>query len=130
MPNRTVLITGASGEIGQALIKSLSGNEFTTLVTVDLKELPEELSGKSKHFVGNLLNKDLLSALEEEYNFNMIYHLAAVLSTNAEHDPLLAPPSQHLQHDRFTGDSRPSIKRTISTSEVSFSQFNCSLWAT
>jgi len=90
MPNRTILITGASGEIGQALIKSLSGDELTTLVTVDLKELPEGLSGKSKHFVGNLLNKDLLSALEEEFNFNMIYHLAAVLSTTAEHDPLRA----------------------------------------
>jgi len=90
MPSRTVLITGASGEIGQALIKSLSGDELTTLVTVDLKELPEELSGKSEHFVGNLLNKDLLSTLEEEYNYNMIYHLAAVLSTTAEHDPFLA----------------------------------------
>ncbi|MCJ7715220.1 MAG: NAD-dependent epimerase/dehydratase family protein [Anaerolineales bacterium] len=90
MPNRTVLITGACGEIGQALIKSLYSKEHTTLVTVDLKPLPEKFKGKTKHIVGNLLNKDLLSSLENEYDFSMIFHLAAILSTIAEHDPLLA----------------------------------------
>jgi nucleoside-diphosphate-sugar epimerase len=90
MPKRTVLITGASGEIGQALIKSLSGDELTTLVSVDLKPLPDELKKKSTHFVGDLLDKELLSLLEEKYDFNLIFHLAAVLSTTAEHNPLLA----------------------------------------
>lgn len=90
MPKRTVLITGASGEIGQALIKSLSDDELTTLVTVDLKPLPDELKGKSTHIVGDLLDKELLSLLEKEYSFNLIFHLAAVLSTTAEHNPLLA----------------------------------------
>jgi len=90
MPKRTVLITGASGEIGQALIKSLAGDERTTLVTVDLKPLPDELKGKSTHFVGDLLDKELLSTLEDKYTFNLIFHLAALLSTTAEHNPLLA----------------------------------------
>jgi len=90
MPERTVLITGASGEIGQALIKSLSDDELTTLVTVDLKPLPDEFKGKSTHIVGDLLDKELLSLLEKEYSFNLIFHLAAVLSTTAEHNPLLA----------------------------------------
>lgn len=90
MPKRTVLITGASGEIGQALIKSLSGDELTTLVSVDLKPLPDELKEKSTHYVGDLLDKELLSLLEEKYDINLIFHLAAVLSTTAEHNPLLA----------------------------------------
>ncbi len=90
MPKRTVLITGASGEIGQALIKSLAGDELTSLITVDLKPLPDELREKSTHFVGDLLDKELLSLLEEKYDFNLIFHLAAILSTTAEYNPHLA----------------------------------------
>jgi NAD(P)-dependent dehydrogenase (short-subunit alcohol dehydrogenase family) len=46
MPKKTVLITGASGEIGQALIKSFSKDDHTTLITVDIKPLQDELDEK------------------------------------------------------------------------------------
>ena len=90
MPKKTVLITGASGEIGQALIKSFSKDDHTTLITVDIKPLPDELDEKSIHIIGDLRNKDLINSLEKEYEFQTIFHMAAVLSTTAEHHPLLA----------------------------------------
>jgi len=90
MPKKTVLITGASGEIGQALVKSFSKDDQTTLVTVDKKPLPDELDKKSIHIIGDLRNKDLINSLEKEYEFQTIFHMAAVLSTTAEYNPLLA----------------------------------------
>jgi nucleoside-diphosphate-sugar epimerase len=60
------------------------------VISVDLRPLPDELYDKSTHIIGNLIDKDFLAQLENEYNFNQIYHLAAVLSTTAEHNPLLA----------------------------------------
>jgi threonine 3-dehydrogenase len=90
MPEKVVLVTGASGEIGQALIHSLSNEKSLKVISVDLKPLPDEFKGKSTHIIGNLVEKDLLAQLEKEYSFSQIYHLAAVLSTTAEHNPLLA----------------------------------------
>ncbi len=90
MPDRTVLITGASGEIGQALIDALSAEPHTKLISLDLKPIPGWLTGKSTHIQGDLLDKSLLKQLENEYSFDQIYHLAAVLSTTAEHNPTLA----------------------------------------
>ncbi len=90
MPDRTVLITGASGEIGQALIQSLAEESSLKVISVDLKPLPADLNNKSTHLIGNLASQDFLAQLEKEYTFNQIYHLAAVLSTTAEHNPALA----------------------------------------
>jgi threonine 3-dehydrogenase len=90
MPDRTILITGASGEIGQALIDALSEDPLTTIISLDLKSLPKWLKGKSKHIQGDLQDKSLLHNLEVEYSFDRIYHLAAVLSTTAEYNPTLA----------------------------------------
>jgi len=90
MPKKTVLITGACGEIGQALISILSEDESLEIITLDLKSLPNEFNGKTTHLIGNLLDKPLLEKLEENYIFGQVFHLAAVLSTTAEHDPLLA----------------------------------------
>ena len=90
MPVRTVLITGASGEIGQALIESLSDRDQTKLVTTDIKPLPEDLEGRTQHIPGDLLDKELIRTLEDQFNFDLIFHLAAILSTKAEHHPKLA----------------------------------------
>ncbi len=90
MPERTVLITGASGEIGQALIEALSEDHQYRIISLDLKPLPGKLEGKSTHITGNLLDKGLIEQLDKEYSFNQIFHLAAVLSTTAEHNPYQA----------------------------------------
>ncbi len=90
MSDRTILITGACGEIGQALINNLSEDPQIKIISLDLKNLPKHLSGKTTHFQNDLLDKDFLSKLEDEYTFQEIYHLAAILSTSAEHNPTLA----------------------------------------
>jgi nucleoside-diphosphate-sugar epimerase len=90
MPDRTILITGACGEIGQALIEDLSEDPQTTIISLDLKPLPEHLEGKSTHIQADLLDKTSLRKVEEDNSFQEIYHLAAVLSTKAEQNPYLA----------------------------------------
>ncbi|HDD56215.1 MAG TPA: NAD-dependent epimerase/dehydratase family protein [Chloroflexi bacterium] len=90
MPERTILITGACGEIGQALIEALSEDPQTTIISLDLKTLPGHLTGKTTHFQGDLLAKDFIKEIENKYAFQEIYHLAAVLSTTAEYNPSLA----------------------------------------
>jgi nucleoside-diphosphate-sugar epimerase len=90
MSKRSVLITGACGEIGQALIEDLATEPGTTLISTDLKPLPKLLEGKSNHFQGDLLDQDFLKIIELADTFHEIYHLAAVLSTTAEHNPIKA----------------------------------------
>lgn len=90
MQKDAILITGACGEIGQALLRKLSNDHRHPLVTVDLKPLPESLKPKSTHFMCDLLDSELCRHLEEDYQFDTIFHLAAVLSTTAEHHLLKA----------------------------------------
>ncbi len=91
MRKRAVLITGASGEVGHALIRSLSAEGGARLVTVDIRPLPEDVRGLATHFEGDLLNTRLLARLVTEYEIDTIYHLAALLSTRAE----IAPEAAH-----------------------------------
>lgn len=90
MRKKVVLITGAAGEIGQALIRSLSEPGDNHLLTLDLDPLPDELEGLSTHVVGDILNGKLFARLVTEYEFDLIFHLAALLSTRSEYAPDLA----------------------------------------
>lgn len=90
MKETATLITGASGEIGQALIQSLSETADHSLVSFDLAPLPEDLRGRTTHITGNILDKELLQSLAETYQFQAIFHMAAMLSTTGEHNPVQA----------------------------------------
>jgi nucleoside-diphosphate-sugar epimerase len=90
MRKKVVLISGAAGEIGQALIKSLSDTGENDLLTLDLKTLPAELRGLSTHVEGDILDRTLLTRLVTEYDVDTIFHLAALLSTRGEFAPELA----------------------------------------
>jgi nucleoside-diphosphate-sugar epimerase len=88
MRKKVILITGASGEIGHALIDQLSGEEEFDLVTLDLQDLsPEMLPKVRRHIKGSILDKMLLDNLASKYEIDAIYHLAALLSTRAEVTP-------------------------------------------
>jgi nucleoside-diphosphate-sugar epimerase len=85
MRKRVVLITGASGEIGHALVESLSASGECEIVTLDLQELPESIQSKvSRHIKGSITDKIMLDDLASRYEIDVIYHLAALLSTRAE----------------------------------------------
>jgi nucleoside-diphosphate-sugar epimerase len=87
MRKKAILITGASGEIGQALITSLSQSTGTPLVAMDLQQLPDPIRALTIPVQGNILDDNLLKRLISEYEFEVIYHLAALLSTRSEFSP-------------------------------------------
>lgn len=90
MRKKVILITGAAGEIGQALIKSLAATGSNQVLSLDLHDLPDDMDGYSTHILGDVLDKNLFARLVTEYDFDLIYHLAALLSTRSEFAPELA----------------------------------------
>lgn len=88
---KTVLITGANGEIGHGLIEALSANTSVQIVALDLNT-PEE-SVRKKCFrtvVGDITDGSVVENLGANYDFDVIIHLAALLSTKSERMPKLA----------------------------------------
>lgn len=86
-----VFITGANGEIGHGLIKYLCTHGDPSIVALDLKQMDPELEPYCTEFIqGDILDQDLLSQIGRKYNIKVIYHLASILSTRAEHNPELA----------------------------------------
>ncbi len=83
------LITGASGEIGTALLRRLVEERGETVVTVDLRPLPSAAEGglPLEHYRGDILDDALWEALYRRYRPTLVFHLAAVLSTRAEEVP-------------------------------------------
>ncbi len=86
MRTKAILITGAAGEIGHALIEALAKQDVS-LLTLDLADLPEDIRSLSTHIQGDILDESLLGRLISEYEFESIIHLAALLSTRAEFTP-------------------------------------------
>lgn len=85
MAEKQVLITGACGEIGQALIQELVKRGGYHIVTSDLAPLPESIRELSnEHYQGDMLNK---TKYFYDYDFDIIFHLAAFLSSKAETMP-------------------------------------------
>jgi threonine 3-dehydrogenase len=87
MRKKAILITGAAGEIGDALINSLAKKESHELITLDVRPLPAANADLATHILGDLLDQALLARLVSEYEFDYIFHLAALLSTRAEFTP-------------------------------------------
>ena len=87
MRKKAILITGASGEIGQALVKNLASLSDMPIITLDIAPLPEDIHAMVTALQGDIMDKALLSRLVSEYEIDTIYHLAALLSTRAEFSP-------------------------------------------
>jgi nucleoside-diphosphate-sugar epimerase len=81
MSEKSVLVTGACGEIGQALVQSLQKRGYR-IVTADLVSLPETIKNlPAEHIQGDLVNR---IKIFYDYDFDLIFHLAASLSSKAE----------------------------------------------
>lgn len=87
MRKKAILVTGAAGEIGHALIKSLAGEKDCLLLSLDLNPLPDDVIGLTTHLEGSILDQALLERLISEFEFDSIFHLAALLSTRGEFTP-------------------------------------------
>lgn len=82
MSEQLVLVTGACGEIGQALVQALARTGGYRIVTSDLRPLPESIgSMASEHVQGDLIHQ---IKIFYDHDFDIIFHLAASLSTKAE----------------------------------------------
>ena len=90
MRKKVTLITGAVGEIGQALVRELAQQRGYDLLTVDLQSIPNDLQGASTHIIGDITDRNLFARLVTEYDIGTIFHLAALLSTRSEFAPELA----------------------------------------
>ncbi len=110
---RTILITGALGEMGHGITKlltsankpsfssasSLSGGDLSegdTLVLLDRStplstdsHLPKS-GARVLRITGDITDRAALEVLFGQHDFTDIIHLAAVLSTGGERDPLMA----------------------------------------
>ncbi len=87
----TVFITGANGEIGHGLIQHLSDQDNINIVALDLHPFDPEVAKRcTRTVVGDILDSSLLQSLSAAHEFDAIYHLAALLSTRSEKEPLLA----------------------------------------
>lgn len=91
MRKPAVLITGASGEIGHGLIEQLSAEGGRAIVTLDLAPLDPSLAKRvSRETIGSILDQPALGRILAEYEVDVVYHLAALLSTRSEFSPLTA----------------------------------------
>jgi len=88
MTNKTILITGANGEIGHALINYFADHGGVTVIAMDLNPMDAALAARCyKTISGDILDPNLIKGLAADHTFNVIYHLAALLSTSAERNP-------------------------------------------
>ncbi len=82
MTEKQVLVTGACGEIGQALVQELAKRGGYKIVTSDLAPLPDSIKNLvAEHVQGDLVYK---VKVFYDYGFEVIFHLAASLSSKAE----------------------------------------------
>ncbi|MGA0555978.1 NAD-dependent epimerase/dehydratase family protein [Larkinella sp. VNQ87] len=86
MKRETILVIGANGQIGTALLPRLQAQYgLNSVVGADLRRAPSEQG------IFELLDAtkaDELAELVSRYGVTQIYHLAAVLSAKGETDPL------------------------------------------
>lgn len=87
----TILITGANGEIGHSLVMRLAELSPVRIVALDL-HTPDALLQARCHRVvtGDISDIALLDTLVATYDFDAVFHLAALLSTKSERQPRLA----------------------------------------
>lgn len=91
MRKPVILITGAGGEIGHGLITRLARNASQPIVTLDVNPLePELVRMVSREVTGSILDANLLDRLLAEFEVELIFHLAALLSTRSEFTPVTA----------------------------------------
>src|SRR5437867_10011073 len=90
MRRPVVLVTGAGGEIGHGLITRLAATN-RPIVTVDITPLEPDLAKRvRREFTGSILDRGLLERVLAEFDIDLVFHLAALLSTRSEFTPVTA----------------------------------------
>lgn len=91
MRKPVVVITGAGGEIGHGLIDRLAERGDRRIVTVDVTRLDDTIARKvDREITGSITDRPLLERLMAEFEVDLVFHLAALLSTRSEFTPIAA----------------------------------------
>ncbi len=86
-----MLITGAGGEIGHGLITRLAEQNQRSIVTLDVSRLDPQMAGLvDREITGSILDRAVLERVLAEFEVDLVFHLAALLSTRAEFTPVTA----------------------------------------
>jgi len=90
LARRVALVTGAGGEMGHGLLPRLTAQGLE-IVALDVRELPAAVVSRcAESVVGSVLDSELLQDVFRRHSPEIVFHLAAVLSSKAEKDPDLA----------------------------------------
>jgi nucleoside-diphosphate-sugar epimerase len=84
------LVTGAGGEIGHGLIARLAA-AGRAIVTIDIAPLEPALQPLvHREFTGSITDSNLLERVLAQFEVELVFHLAALLSTRSEFTPTTA----------------------------------------
>lgn len=90
MRTPVTLVTGAGGEIGHGLIGRLAA-AGRSIVTIDIAPLDPSLRPfVVREFTGSITDAALLERVLSQFDIDLVFHLAALLSTRAEFTPTTA----------------------------------------
>lgn len=104
----TILITGANGQIGSALVSALQNSYGEDkIIATDIRE-PKNFEGRFE--VLDVLDYDNLDKFIERNKVKQIYHLAALLSSKGEENPEF---TWQLNFDAYLNILRKSVNHKI-----------------
>src|SRR3954468_18290390 len=90
MRTPVTLVTGAGGEIGHGLISRLAA-AGRSIVTIDIAPLDPALRPLvARDFTGSIADAPLLERVLSQFEIDLVFHLAALLSTRSEFTPTTA----------------------------------------
>ncbi len=88
---KKVLVIGASGQIGSDLVLELRKRfGADNIIASDIREPMKEVLEGGPYVELNALNKSDIEKVVDDYKITEVYHLAAILSGNAEKNPAKA----------------------------------------
>ena len=83
-----ILIIGASGQIGSDLTVELRKRYGSqNVIATDIKDATPEIMQEGPFEILDVMDKNKVAEIIDKYAINEIYHLAAILSGNAEKNP-------------------------------------------
>lgn len=84
-----ILVIGCSGQIGSELTLELRKKYgFANVIATDIRPAPPEIADSGKFEILDVLDTSKLQLILEHEKITQVYHLAAILSGNAEKRPL------------------------------------------
>lgn len=90
MRTPVTVVTGAGGEIGHGLLARLA-ERGRPIVSLDVSRLDPAIARYVvREFTGSITDKALLERILAEFEVDLVFHLAALLSTRAEFTPVTA----------------------------------------